>query len=186
LAEAEATRQVGSYQTKDIQVLDIHELAAGKLAALLARRQARDLFDAHQLLHRTELHRELLRLGFVVYGAMNRKDWRTVSADEVDFDARELERQLLPLFRFDFSWDEVEPGGYARKLVEECREKLEALLPFSEPEQEFLHLILDEGKIEPSLLTPDKALQERIGRHPLLEWKALNVRKHKGKQSFQR
>lgn len=175
------SRQVGSYQTKDIQVLDIHELAAGKLAALLARRQARDLFDTHQLLHHTELHPELLRLGFVVYGAMNRKDWRTVSPGDVHFEARELERQLLPLLRVDFSWDEVEPGEFGRKLVKECREKLDAVLPFSVTEREFLDRLLDEGEIEPSLLTPDKDLQERIGRHPLLEWKALNVKKHKGK-----
>jgi hypothetical protein len=175
------SRQVGSYQTKDIQVLDIHELAAGKLAALLARHQARDLFDAHRLLHHTKLHPELLRLGFVVYGAMNRKDWRTVSTRDVDFEIRELEQQLLPLLRIDFSWDQVKPGEYGRQLVEECREKLDAVLPFSEPEKEFLDLVLDEGEIEPSLLTPDKDLQERIGHHPLLEWKALNVRKHKGK-----
>ncbi len=175
------SRQVGSYQAMDIQVLDIHELAAGKLAALLARRQARDLFDAHQLLYHTELDPELLRLGFVVYGAMNRKDWRTVSPGEVDFEARELERHLLPLLRVDFSWDQVEPGEYGSQLVKECREKLDALLPFSEAEKKFLDRLLDEGEIESSLLTPDKDFQERIERHPLLEWKALNVRKHKGK-----
>ena len=36
---------VGSWQATDITVLDIHELAAGKLAALLSRRKARDLFE---------------------------------------------------------------------------------------------------------------------------------------------
>jgi predicted nucleotidyltransferase component of viral defense system len=174
------SRQVGSYQIKDIQVLNIHELAAGKLAALLARCQARDLFDVHQLLPHTELQPELLRLGFVVYGAMNRRDWRTVSPGEVDFEARKLERQLLPLLRVDFSWDEFQAGEYGSQLVEDCREKLGAVLPFSEPEMEFLDRLLDEGVIKPSLLTPDKDLQERIGHHPLLEWKALNVRKHKG------
>ena len=30
--------------------MDIHELAAGKLAALLARRKARDLFDSRLVL----------------------------------------------------------------------------------------------------------------------------------------
>jgi predicted nucleotidyltransferase component of viral defense system len=180
LVESLDSRQVGSYQTKDVLVLDIHELAAGKLAALMARHQARDLFDAHQLLHHTELKPELLRLGFVVYGAMNRKDWRTVSAQDVDFEIRELERQLLPLLRIDFSGDELEAGEYGSNLVEECRAKLNAVLPLSEPEKKFLDLLLDEGEIEPSLLTTDKDFQERIGRHPLLEWKALNVKKHKG------
>ena len=39
--------KVGSYSVTQIPVLDLHELAAGKLAALLARQASRDLFDAH-------------------------------------------------------------------------------------------------------------------------------------------
>ena len=49
-------------------------LAAGKLAALCARRASRDLFDARELL-RTDLDPTKLRLAFVVYGRLNRKDW---------------------------------------------------------------------------------------------------------------
>jgi hypothetical protein len=55
------------------------------------------------------------------------------------------------------------------------------VLPFTDAEKEFLNLLLDKGDIVPSLLTTDKDLQSRISRHPLLEWKALNVREHKGK-----
>jgi hypothetical protein len=46
---------------------------------------------------------------------------------------------------------------------------------------EFLDRLLDEAEIQPSLLTSDQGLQERINRHPLLEWKALNVRQYKKK-----
>ena len=46
---------VGTWQATQIPVIDIHELAAGKLAALLARRQARDLFDSHGILHMENL-----------------------------------------------------------------------------------------------------------------------------------
>ena len=41
---------IGVWQATGIPVLDYHELAAGKLSALLARRQARDLFDCHRIL----------------------------------------------------------------------------------------------------------------------------------------
>ena len=44
---------------------------------------------------------------------------------------------------------------------------------------EFLNQILDKGKIAPELLTDDTDLQDRIRRHPLLEWKAINVREFK-------
>ena len=57
---------------------------------------------------------------------------------------------------------------------------LEAVLPFSDAEREFLDLLLEKGEIDSSILSPDKALQERIRRQPLLQWKALNVKRHKG------
>jgi predicted nucleotidyltransferase component of viral defense system len=53
-------------------VVDVHELAAGKLSALLSRRQARDLFDCSNLFRMDGLDRERLRLAFVVYDAMQR------------------------------------------------------------------------------------------------------------------
>ena len=86
---------LGDFQATNIPVLDVHELAAGKLCALLARQQGRDLFDSHQLLNHNGLEQKRLRLAFVVYGAMNRKDWRTVSLHDIDFAADELSRQAL-------------------------------------------------------------------------------------------
>jgi len=80
------SHSVGAWRATGIPVLDHHELAAGKLAALLARRQARDLFDSHRILRMGNLDFHRLRTGFVVYGAMNRKDWRTVSTDDVDLE----------------------------------------------------------------------------------------------------
>jgi len=52
-------------------------------------------------------------------------------------------------------------------------------LPFTVNEMEFLNLVLDKGEINPELLTADEDLQDRIGRHPLLEWKAVNVKAYK-------
>jgi len=172
---------VGSYQVAGIQVLDIHELAAGKLCALLARQQGRDLFDSHQLLNHADLKQKRLRLAFVVYGAMNRKDWRTVSLQDVDIAADELSQKLLPLLRRRSEEGNELQASYGRRLVQECRDRLSIVLPFTNSETEFLNLLLDKGEIVPSLLTSNKDLQERIGRQPLLEWKAHNVREHKGK-----
>lgn len=172
---------VGSYAATGIQVLDIHELAAGKFCALLARQQARDLFDSHQLLKRDDLEQKRLRVAFVVYGAMNRKDWRTVSGEDVDFETGELSHHLLPLLRIRSTEEDESPSSYGKSLVKECRDRLSVVLPFTESETEFLNLLLDKGEIVPSLLTTDKELQSCISRHPLLEWKALNVREHKGK-----
>lgn len=170
---------VGTWRASGIPIIDIHELAAGKLAALLARRQARDLFDSHRILQMENLDHDRLRTAFVVYGAMNRKDWRTVSVDEVDFDTTELARQLIPTLRANPHMREETSVEYGARLVEECRMRLSVVLPFTEAEKAFLDLLLDRGEIDSTILTADPALQKRIQAQPLLEWKAINVRKHR-------
>lgn len=170
---------VGDWQATGIPVLDIHELAAGKLAALLARRQARDLFDSHAILQMRNLDKDRLRTAFVVYGAMNRKDWRSVSVEDVNFDEADLTRQLLPTLRISPLTSQKIGVDYGTRLVAECRQALSVVLPFNEAERAFFDLLLDRGEIDPTILTDDPILQERIQGQPLLEWKALNVRKHK-------
>jgi hypothetical protein len=66
-------------------------------------------------------------------------------------------------------------------MLKECRRGLKKVLPLAKGEKAFLDRLLDEGEIEPSLLTSDSAMIECIRSHPLLQWKALNVRQHKRK-----
>jgi len=174
------SQTLGTVQSLGIPVLDLHELAAGKLVALLSRKASRDLFDVHLLLTSLELNRERLRLAFVVYGAMSRRNWREVRIQDVDFQEKDLKDQLLPLLRRNFVDSVGDIRSWASRIVEECQEKLACVLPFTGAEMEFLDRLLDHGEIEPWLLTRDKALVERIRRHPMLRWKALNVRGYKG------
>lgn len=168
---------VASSRLEGVPVLDIHELAAGKLAALMSRQASRDLFDVHLLLRQREFDIQKLRLAFVVYGAMSRKDWRIVSLDDVNYDSRELESQLVPVLRETITED-MNLQEWTGILVEECRQTLRTLLPLSEKEIEFLAKINEQGKITPELLTADRSMQEKITRHPLLKWKAQNVREY--------
>jgi predicted nucleotidyltransferase component of viral defense system len=169
---------VGSLGASGIRVVDIHELAAGKLVALLARRSARDLFDAHQLLREARLDAGSLRAGFVAYGGMNRRDWREASLEDVEFDAEAIRNQLLPLLRSGSLGEGQDVGKWTEKLVEETRQALGAVLPLSGPEMEFLERLNGAGEIAPALLTSDQDLAERIANHPLIKWKAQNVGDH--------
>lgn len=171
--------KVCASNTRQIPVLEIHELAAGKLAALLARRASRDLFDAHRLLTECKFEDDRLRTAFVLYGAMNRKDWRSVSVEDVNFESNELKNQLLPTLRNEYVNGIKDLQDWAGTLVNECRRALSAVLPLSEPEREFLDRLLDHGEIKPSVLTDDDMWADHMGRHPLLQWKALNVRRNK-------
>ncbi len=176
-----SSRPVGAWQATDIQVLDIHELAAGKLAALLSRKQARDLFDCSHLFRTGALEPGRLRLAFVLYGAMNRRDWRTVAIEEVRLEIKDFEQKLLPMLRSK-GVDTMSAASLKKGLIEDCHQGLAALLPFTATEMEFLDRLLTKGEINPELLTADENLQDRIRRHPLLEWKALNVREFRKNQ----
>jgi len=173
------SRSVGSYRATGIPVLDPHELAAGKLVALLARHVSRDLFDAHQMLTQHALDPEKLRLGFVLYGAMNRKDWRTVTLADIAFDSRELREQLIPLLSAPAIQRIGTGDQWAARLVSECRTAMAVVLPLRATELEFLERINQHGEIRPELLTADPVMAERIAQHPQLLWKATNVKQHK-------
>ena len=174
------SHSLGSWRVLNIPVVNIHELAAGRLAALLARRRARDLFDSRLIFSMNGLDLERLRIAFVVYGAMARKDWRTVSVADVGFDIAELTSQLVPSLHIGAIQGPEEATTYGEMLVEECRQGLSAVLPFKDAERAFLDLLLEKGRIDATILTSDKSLQERIQAQPLLEWKARNVRRYKG------
>jgi len=171
---------LGRYHASEIPVLNEHELAAGKLAALLARTQVRDLFDCRSISRSLELDPILLRIAFVVYGGINRKDWRQVSIDDIEFDPDELATTLIPTLHGSAVPSGVAASEYGRALVDECKAYLGSVLSLREAEIAFLDALLNEGRIDASLLTDDPELIRRIEVHPGLQWKALNVRRHKG------
>ena len=192
------SQRLGSWQVRRIPVVDIHELVAGKLCALFSRNRARDLYDSCLALSpgvlglsgecsdlsapqaRATLDPSLLRIAFVVYGAMNRRDWRTVSVDDVGFSGRELSAQLVPALRDGPAVGSGAAEAYGERLVAHCRGAMSAVLPLRDQELAFLDQLLDKGKIKPSLLTPDAVLGGRIRAQPLLKWRAGHVRRHRG------
>ena len=174
------SRAVGTFQATNIPVLDIHELAAGKLAALLSRTASRDLFDASQLLRGGGLDAAKLRLAFVVYGGTSRKDWRTVSVDDVTVDAAEADAMLLPLLRGNETPRRSDLAHWAKTLAADCHDLLSMVLPLADHEREFLERLNGKGEILAEALTDDHRLRDIVRTHPGLLWKALNVQKYRG------
>lgn len=167
-----------SHQATDVLLMNEYELAAGKLAALLARRKSRDLYDAHALLTRfapTDL--EQLRVAFILYGGMNIEDWRTIAIGDVATATVGFEQELLPLLRDREVPTETEQiTALKERLLSECQSALTCVLPLRDKELAFLDALAKRGELEPDHLTMDADLSERILRHPGLMWKALNVR----------
>jgi predicted nucleotidyltransferase component of viral defense system len=174
------SKPLGPAVAKEIAVVDRHELAAGKLAALVARNASRDIFDARELLRRTDLDRDKLRLAFVVYGGFNRKDWRTVRIEDVAAEPAELKRDLVPMLRAEVRPKEAEIVSWAEALVRDTRALMSAVLPLEAHELEFVERINGAGDIVAELLTADPAMQALIQEQPGLKWKAMNVKKRLG------
>jgi hypothetical protein len=173
--ERRDSSMLGGIRASRVPLLDAHELVAGKLAALFGRTTSRDLFDTQLLLRRAELEPDRLRIAFVVYGAMSRRDWRTVSTDDVRMEPADAERRLLPLLRNDIAPPRRELGDWCRRLTDECRDRLSSVLPLRPAEREFVGLVVDRGEVAPGLLTDDSKLQERIRAQPALQWRARHA-----------
>ena len=174
------SKRIGSFGVSNVPLLDLHELAAGKLAALFGRMAGRDMFDVRELFRSESLNSEKLRIGFVVYGGINRRDWRTISLDEVQIESDNVYRELLPLLRKSVTPSRKYLVEWTEKLARDCRNALSEVLPLNSSEREFLELLNEHGEIKPGLLTDDMDLQDTIRSHPGLLWKAINVSKHRG------
>lgn len=155
------------------KVLDIHELAAGKLSALLDRQVSRDLFDSHKLLTEWPLDTEKLRLAFTVYSAMRKQGWHEIKIDNVIFSVKDIQDKLIPVLKNSevpgTSFPKIQP--WANKLVDECKTGLSIVLPFRENEIEFLNKIQKHNEIQPELISDDKEFCNRVRLHPLLHWR---------------
>ncbi len=163
---------LGSWYASDVLMLNEHELAAGKLVALLARTATRDLFDAHRLLTTRPLDTEKLRLGTLLYGAMNKIDWRTVGPATVTFAPSDFVNKLLPVM---LSTDAEKARGdpsWGPNMVAEVQQELGRLFPLRTEEIEFIRLIRDGRKIAAHLITADPVMIDRITEHPMLRWRA--------------
>ncbi|MFN7096135.1 MAG: nucleotidyl transferase AbiEii/AbiGii toxin family protein [Gammaproteobacteria bacterium] len=157
-----------------VKVLDIHELAAGKLHALLDRDAARDLFDSYQLLTSWPLDATKLRLAFTVYAGIREKGWKTLNTDLINFDVKNIRNKLIPVLKREIipgtKYNEIEPWG--EQLVIGCKNAFERLLPFNDQEIKFLSS-LDQGYIKPKLLTSDEHICDAVSKHPALHWRIM-------------
>ena len=169
---------LGGVSATGISVLDLHEVVAGKLVALLDRRAARDLFDARRILETQTLDWSLVRVGVLAWGAAGRRDWREASLDDIGGDPRELRQKLAICLPQDFF---EAAGGVDRWIADSvaiCRAGLAPLFERTVGEAAFLDRLLDAGEVDPSGLAASDAVKARVAAMPMLAWKSQNVRTH--------
>lgn len=155
-------------------VLDIHELAAGKLSALFTRNASRDLFDTYYLFTQSKLDAAKLRLAFVVYIAMTTIDISKLNNYQLQYDLLDIRNKLLPVLRQQkLPRKSIELKNWADNLLDKIMEQMNMILPLQSEEQEFIELIRENGDIRPNLITNDSNLQETILNHPAIKWATI-------------
>ena len=164
---------VGSKQIHNIPVLDIHELSAGKLTALIDRKTGRDIFDAFHLLKRDDINFEKLRLALVIYSGINRKiDLRQITPQDITVDVKDLTNRLVPLLNKNDISSMGSISTWSDNLVQQCQRDFSQLLPITTKEREFLTNLLDKGLIEPQLISDNDNLINNVKNHPAIIWSA--------------
>ena len=173
-----ASIAIGDRAPSEALVVDLHEVVAGKLVALIDRNAARDLFDARRILDMPDLDWRLIRAGVLAYGAGRSADWRVASVKDIGGDLKDLREKLaicLPRGTF-------KDAGGMRAWIEEtvviCRERLGVLFDWSRGERRFLDALIDHGEIDASGIDAPPEVIARIARMPMLAWKAQNVAAH--------
>ena len=173
------SRNLGGIQARGILVLDIHEIVAGKLVALVDRGATRDLFDARRILSTEGLDWARIKAAVLAIGACRRTDWRNKSTNAI-VNSAESPDKLLYCLPQDYFAEYKDIDVWINETVELCRERLGFLFNLSANEQAFLDGVLDRGEINSDLLETDPETRKRISAMPALTWKALHVRKHPG------
>jgi len=173
---------LGGTRAIDVPVLDLHEVVAGKLVALIDRRAARDLFDARRILDIPDLDWTQIKAAVLAYGASGRRDWRQALVKDIGGDPRELRQKLAICLPRDRFAGEGGVEAWISESVSLCQERLAPLFELAAGEAAFLDGVLDRGEIDTTQLGVSPEVQARMATMPMLVWKAQNVRMHRAQK----
>ena len=175
---------LGGMRAKDVLVLDLHEIVAGKLVALIDRHAARDLFDARRIQSIDGLDWDRIKAAVLALGASGRRDWRTRSIDAIEGDPREFRRKLAICLPRDRLAARGEVDAWIEETVALCRERFSFLFDLTTNERAFLDGVLDRGEIDADLLDIAPEIRIRIEAMPMLAWKTRHVQEHRGQEAW--
>lgn len=178
--KAMPSAKLGDFQARDIPVVDVHEVVAGKLVALADRSVPRDLFDARSILAMDGLDRRRLKAALLALGASSRNDWRETAAGNIRPFPSETLPALLSCLPHDYFGSRAGARAWTKETVALCRERLAPLYERSDDERAFLDGVLERGEVDADLLDIEPEVRARIAAMPMLAWKCRHVRQRQG------
>ncbi len=167
-------------QVTNLPILDIHELAAGKLTALLERQTGRDFFDANELFNYTKIDKNKLRIIFILYSAMcSKKDMLSLTSDGITVDHRDLKNKLIPVMKNNFCDGFSSTKEWTTVIINNVQKGFEILLPYTPSETEFIRAVINGIGVKPELFIDNESLVDfnLIKKHPALLWANKRMKK---------
>jgi len=151
-----------------IKTLNIIEIYASKINAMINRAAARDLYDVNNMIKYgifEKVEQEILKKCIIFYAVISDKNInKTFSSEAIDLITKNnIKRELVPVLKTKDDF-ELEP---AKKLV---KEYMSELIVLSKKEKSFLNRFED-GEYIPELLFEDEKIVNRIKNHPMALWK---------------
>ena len=111
-----SSASLGDHRATDIPVVDKSEVVGGKLAALVSRERARDLFDARSIADMPGLDWRRVKFAALVLGAGDRHtDWRELSPSSIKGNFPDLQGSLEPCLPKGYLEAFGGPAGLARR-----------------------------------------------------------------------
>lgn len=165
------------FENVNVRTLDLIELYASKIKALLERGAARDLFDVHNMIRCqviSEEQKPMLRKGVVFYSAAggNAKPAGVYSFQTIErLQFKQIRSTLLPVLKKGTFYD-------LETVKQEVCRYLEDLMQLTDNEKLFIERF-GNNEYRPELLFEDREIVERIAKHPMAIWKTQNPTEEK-------
>ena len=173
-----SSASIGGVAADGVKVVNLNEVVAGKLVAMVTRSASRDLFDMRRLLKHPDVDWSLVKSAAIAIGAASRDyDWRRASIADYRIDPGEVRSKLIGLVRRG----EIAEGRertWCEQVIEQCRARLVDVLTLNAAERAFLDALYEEGRIDTTLLSGSQDFKDRVAKFPALLWKAQNRRAH--------
>jgi hypothetical protein len=153
----------------EIRMMAPMEIFAAKGNALISRAAARDLYDWGNLIADNLFvdERDLFRKCFIFYTTISaetvNRNFDTKAIDTLGFD--KIRRDLFPVLSKKDNFNLEERKQQAKNYIND-------LMQLTEQEIDYIDCFIAK-KYRPELLFEDKAIVERISKHPMALWKCL-------------
>ncbi len=164
----------------NIPVLDFHEIAAGKISALLSRNASRDIFDLVEIFRSTSfIDMDKLAIAITIYLGASRNATEALKKEKFDIAPEEYNQKLFELLPINSPYKHS-----LDNLSRDFKEAFNQIPLLSHNQRKFIEMLELEGQIQPELVCDNKDIQEKIAMHPGLLWKVQNVLEYKKKNKF--